>query len=86
MKKKIIKFETENCMFCKVLQPRLEELVVNNDNVELQRIVVEANNSYGIVSVPTIYIENEDGSRELICSGAGNLSDILNKIKEKING
>jgi len=78
--KKVLKFETVNCQFCKMIQPMLAGRAANGEfNLE----VVDAEEQpelaekYNVMSVPTIVVF-EEGKEPQVATGVMEINKILN--------
>jgi len=61
----LIEFHASWCGPCKTQEPIVDELNQDRDDFELEKVDIEENkdktNAYGVRSIPTIVIENDDG-------------------------
>lgn len=78
--KKVMKFETVNCQFCKMIEPMLKGRAESGE-FELEIVDAEQQpelaEKYNIMSVPTAVIF-EDGKEPIIARGIMDINKALN--------
>lgn len=85
----LVDFYTTTCGPCRALNPVLEELSKEFQNVTIAKVEVtknpDASQMYGIMSVPTLMFLQNAQVREIRC-GFSNKSDLQGMIRKHMGG
>jgi len=81
----VVYFTTEGCNVCKVLLPKIEEMLKNYPNVGLAKVdiskTLEAAGAYSVFAYPTIllYIDGKEFTRESRYISVESFEETINK-------
>lgn len=79
----ILKFETTHCGQCKVASQRMTDAGIKFDTINCETAEGEdISNAYGIRNVPTVMILDDNGDKEELFIGLGQILANIDVIKQ----
>lgn len=80
---RILKFETTHCGQCKIASQRMSDAGIEYETINCETAEGEdISGSYGIRNVPTVIVLDDNGEKEELFIGLGQIIDNIEVIKK----